>query len=27
VGAIGTDNKTNIEAQTERYAKWMVQKT
>jgi putative spermidine/putrescine transport system substrate-binding protein len=26
-GAVGTDNKTNIEAQTERYAKWMVQKT
>jgi putative spermidine/putrescine transport system substrate-binding protein len=26
-GAVGADNKTNIEAQTERYAKWMVQKT
>jgi len=26
-GAIGPDNKTNLEAQTERYAKWMVEKT
>lgn len=26
-GEIGADNKTNLETQTERYAKWMVQKT
>jgi putative spermidine/putrescine transport system substrate-binding protein len=26
-GAVGPDGKTNIEAQTERYAKWMVQRS
>ena len=26
-GAIGPDGKTNIEMQTERYAKWMVQRS